>query len=364
MADVVYLHVGAPKTGTTYLQDRLALNRSELATHEVRYPIGLKDDMFGAALDLIDKPWGGQLEDARGEWDALVRRTRRSKGSVVISHEILAGATHEQVERAVTGLAPADVHVVFTARDIARQVPAEWQERLKHRRGLPYGRFLKGIQDPRGSSAIARSFWQVQGLPQILERWSRHLTPDRVHVVTVPPPGERHGELWRRFCRAIAVDPAWAPRDSVRRNPSIGVAESAMLRKLNRRLRRAGVASSDYRRLVREVIVHQTLAAEPVQQRLTLPPDRFDWADEIAESWREWITGSGVDLIGDLDDLCPVRPEPDAVWHDPDRARPRDIADAALDALVAMVEEAARRGDPEEHLGAKVTKVARRLRER
>lgn len=364
MADVVYLHVGAPKTGTTYIQDRLALNRAELANHDVRYPLGLREDMFGAALDLIEEPWGGQLDEVRGEWDALMRRTRRTKGAVVISHEILAAATHEQVERAVTALAPADVHIVFTARDIARQVPAEWQERLKHRRGLTYTRFLRSIQDPRTQTEVGKSFWRMQGLPQVLERWSRQLTPDRVHVVTVPQPGARHGELWRRFCAAIDVDPAWGPRDSARRNPSIGVAESAMLRHLNRRLRRAGVPSADYRRLVREVIVHQTLAAEPVQKRLTLPPDHFDWADEIAESWREWIVGSGVDVVGDLDDLRPVRPEPDEVWHDPDRARPREIADAALDALVAMVQEAARREDPHEHLGAKVTKVARRLRER
>ena len=77
MADVVYLHVGAPKTGTTYIQDRLALNRSHLAQHGVRYPIGLRTDMFLAALDLVDKPWGGLLADAKGEWDALARRVRR-----------------------------------------------------------------------------------------------------------------------------------------------------------------------------------------------------------------------------------------------------------------------------------------------
>jgi hypothetical protein len=38
MSRVVYLHVGAPKTGTTYLQDRLALNRGDLARHGVHYP--------------------------------------------------------------------------------------------------------------------------------------------------------------------------------------------------------------------------------------------------------------------------------------------------------------------------------------
>ena len=59
-----------------------------------------------------------------------------------------------------------------------------------------------------------------------------------------------------------------------------------------------------------------------------------------------------------------MRPEPDAVWHDPDRTRPRDVADAALEALAAMVSEAARREDPDDQLTARVGKVARRLRER
>ena len=107
MADVVYLHVGSPKTGTTYIQDRLALNRAQLARHDVRYPLGVRGDMFHAALDLIERPWGGMLPDAKGEWDALVKRTRRAGGRVVISHEILAGATGEQVERAMASLAPA-----------------------------------------------------------------------------------------------------------------------------------------------------------------------------------------------------------------------------------------------------------------
>ncbi len=364
MADVVYLHVGAPKTGTTYIQDRLALNRSHLARHDVRYPIGARADMFPAALDLIDRPWGGMLPEVKGEWDALVKRARRSKGSVIISHEILAGASHEQVERAMASLAPADVHVVLTARDIARQVPAEWQERLKHQGRVPYGKFVRRVMDPRVRGVAARSFWDVQGVTQVLERWSRQLNPDHVHVVTVPQAGAPHGELWRRFCRAVQVDPEWAPLDSVRRNPSIGVAESAMLRQLNGRLRKAELQHADYRALVRHLVVHETLADRSGVQRLTLPPESFDWAEEIAESWREWIVGAGVDVVGDLEDLRPVRPGPDEVWLDPERARPRDIADAALEALVAVIEEAARRDDPADQLTARVSKVAKRLRER
>jgi hypothetical protein len=364
MADVVYLHVGVPKSGTTYIQDRLALNRAHLAKQDVRYPIGIRRDMFLAALDLVDIPWGGMLPVARGEWEGLVRRTRRSKGTVVISHEILAGAGPEQVERAVTSLAPADLHVVLTVRDIARQVPAEWQERLKHRSRLPYGKFVRRVTDPRMRGGAARSFWDVQGVADVLGRWSRQLDPDHVHVVTVPHPGAPHGELWRRFCRAVGIDQAWAPLDSVRRNPSIGVAETAMLRLLNDRLRLVDLEHGDYGTLVRQRIVHETLAARQVTDRLALPPEHFDWAEQVAESWREWIVGSGVDVVGDLDDLRPVRPSPAEVWVDPDRARPRDVADAALEALVAMIEEAARREDPDLQLGARVTKVAKRLRER
>ena len=38
MSRRVYLHIGAPKTGTTYLQDRLALNAKSLSDHGVHFP--------------------------------------------------------------------------------------------------------------------------------------------------------------------------------------------------------------------------------------------------------------------------------------------------------------------------------------
>ena len=34
----VYLHIGAPKTGTTYVQDRLSRNSRMLAQHGVHFP--------------------------------------------------------------------------------------------------------------------------------------------------------------------------------------------------------------------------------------------------------------------------------------------------------------------------------------
>ena len=58
MSRTVYLHVGAPKTGTTYLQDRLSVNSTTLAAQGVHFPTisplvspGLAH--FRASLDLL-----------------------------------------------------------------------------------------------------------------------------------------------------------------------------------------------------------------------------------------------------------------------------------------------------------------------
>ncbi len=359
MSRVVYLHVGAPKTGTTYLQDRLAVNRSALAEHDVHYPLGLRGSHFRAALDLIDVSWGGQREGARGEWEALMGRVRRHQGTVVVSHEILAGAKPSQVRRAMADLGDSEVHVVYSARDLARQIPAEWQEGLKHRRRWSFQRFLTLVQ----SSSRERSdlwFWRVQSLPDVLSRWSVGLPPDRVHLVTVPQRGAPRDLLWQRYCQAFGIDPAWAPDDAARENVSIGAAEATMLRRLNRRLRQAGLGSADYQRLVRQVVVHEKLAQRSGMTAATLPPAAYGWAEEIAEQWIEWVRGSGIHVVGDLDDLR-LPPAPEEPWKNPDRPPQRQVTEAALDAAVALALEAARRDDPDQQLSSRLGRVARRL---
>ena len=360
MADVVYLHVGAPKTGTTFLQDRLYANRSQLASHGVHYPVGLRGDMFGAALDLIDRRWGGQREGVRGEWDSLMGRVNRADGTVLVSHEILAGATAAQVARARRDLGDTEVHIVYSARDLARQIPAEWQESVKHRNTKRFGRFLREVQQAeRRDSALW--FWRVQGLPDVLSRWSTGLPPDQVHLVTVPQSGAAADELWHRYCRAFGFDPALAPTEAGRRNSSLGIDETAMVRYLNRRLKESGLSSADYRRIVRQIVVHENLAERENMRKVVLPPDAREWAGQVTEEWVEWIEGSGIDVIGDVDDLRPVL-SAEQKWVDPDRAQPRLVADAAMDALVAVILESAARPDPEQTSVARLGRAARRLR--
>ena len=85
-----------------------------------------------------------------------------------------------------------------------------------------------------------------------------------------------------------------------------------------------------------------------------LPPHRYDWAVEQAEVWVDWLKASGVQVVGDVDELRPMRPEADEEWLHPGRVRNKLKLNAAVDALAAMTLEAARRPDPDRTTVARV----------
>ena len=117
-----------------------------------------------------------------------------------------------------------------------------------------------------------------------------------------------------------------------------------------------------YDDLIREVLAQEVLVsrtAVPVR----LPPERYDFAEEHAELWIEWIKGSGVDVVGDVEDLRPRRPAEDEDWKNPDRVRAKLELGAALDALTVMTQEAADRASADTVSG-KIRETARRLRDR
>ena len=365
MADVVHFHIGAPKTGTTYLQDRLYLNRALLEDHGVTYPVGLHRDHFGAALDLTKKQWSPVGENMEGRWDSLAGRVRRADGHVVISHELFAAATLEQVRSAIRDLGDTEVHVVYSQRDIARQISAQFQESAKHGAVQSFARYLdRCMQSERRNPSMW--FWRSHSLPDVLNRWTQNLPPQRVHLVTVPPgsaPTKDQGDsLWERYCRALAIDPAWCPEDSPSRNPSLGIDETILLRRLNRRLRKAELDQEQYDLIVRGLLMQQNLAKKGDSRRITLPPWSRGWVDEVTDEWVEWVEAAGIDVVGDVEDLRAAPPSEGERWADPDKAKPKLITKAALQALEILVLELAERPDPSQSATARLGRLARHLR--
>ncbi len=365
MSRRVLLHVGTPKTGTSHLQDVLFRNRDRLRQQGFLYAAERFDAHFLAALDLMQLPWGGLENEAVGAWDALAGEVREflaepGERTAIISHEILATASLAQVARALASLGYPDieVHVVLSIRDLVRQIPAEWQENVKHRRELPYGKFLDQVRDPDRNSAIGAWFWGVQEIPDILDRWAADLPPERVHLVTVPRPGGPRDLLWERFSATFGLDDLELDVEPERANPSLGVPETTAVRRINVKANKL-VPPAAYRPLVRELIAHRTLSQRTDSPRLTLPPEDYGWVAELQQQWTDVIRERGYDVVGDLDDL--IGDPPPTTYADPDAPDEAQVADAALDAVTALLVENARLVRVEQDLRAELDGTRREL---
>jgi hypothetical protein len=359
MARTVIVHVGAPKTGTSFVQDLLFNARDDLARSGVLYPAARFDAHFLAALDLMQLTWGGLEREAVGAWDRLAAEVRAWSGTAIVSHEILATASRAHVARALESLSSGatEIHVVLSARDLVRQIPAEWQENVKHRRTTTYAEFLADLRDPSRQQGVASWFWGVQEVPDILDRWGGTLPREHVHLVTVPPAGSPPDLLWQRFAGVLGLDPEQLPLDEVRTNPSLGVAEAAVVRRLNEQIAEL-VPNHHYRALVREALVHRGLSLDRRSARLSVPPDVWDWAAELSRQWVTDLALRGYDVVGDLDDLLPVEALP---FVDPDDIGPVELGETALRALTLMTVEGARLRDREVELMRDIDELIAKL---
>jgi hypothetical protein len=334
----VFLHIGEPKTGTTFLQQVMWRNRAELAARGVVLPGHHPQDHYRASQDLrdIQKLASDPAGSWTGEWDILARQAQQASRVAVISHELFSAADPQQADRAVASLHPAEVHVVLTVRDIATLLPAEWQETVKHRNASGWEDWLRDVIDRESVSADRRQwwFWRVHDTLAILEIWSRLVPPAQVHVITTPVRGSGHGVLWERFAALLGVDPGRVDLARARANSSLGLPEVEFLRRLNQVLPDE-VPDWFYMWNVKEAVAHQALATRPAGPRLVLPADRDAWAKEQAEVLITALNDAEYDVIGSLDELRPGDvAEPAA---SPAGQPAEQVLDAAVHAASALV---------------------------
>jgi hypothetical protein len=334
----VLLHIGEPKTGTTFLQHVMWRNRDELSAQGVVLPGHHPQDHYRASQDLrgIPKLASDPAGSWTGEWEILARQAQQAPRVGVISHELFSAADPEQAERAVRSLEPAEVHVVVTVRDMATLLPAEWQETVKHRNAKAFTEWLEDVIDRESYSADRRQwwFWRVHDTISILGIWAQYVPPQRIHVITVPPRGSDNALLWQRFAALLDVDPASVDISRARPNASLGLPEIEFLRRLNEVLPEE-VPDWFYMWNVKEGVAHRALAARPREGRLEIPAEREEWARKQADVLVEALSESDYDVVGDLDELRPLPvTDPAASSANP----PAELVlDAAVHAAAAMV---------------------------
>lgn len=359
----VVLHVGLPKTGTTYLQSLLAGQRDALRAGGVLHPFLRPGAMFHAAVELRGSAAKFGLDESAvaGTWAALCERARAHDGPVVMGHEVLAGATIEQVAATLAPLRDVrpevEVDVVVTARDLGRQATAHWQEEVKLGDTRSFADVEAGeLRADTGRDAgpdaggTRPHFWHAQDWAWALERWSTALPSARVHLVVCPGPGAEPAELWRRFAAAARIDPGLVDTSAAPpANPSLGRAEIALLRAVNAELARGDAGGSggtarlgrdDYLRVVKREYAEGELASRGAADRPRAPHRLRSLLDEVTDRWLAELAASDHPVHGDLADLRPVVGGPDD--PDPDApVPPGDDPARIADELVARATGAA-----------------------
>jgi hypothetical protein len=347
MADQVFLHIGLPKTGTTYLQSVLWGSRSTLAKDGYLLPGSGHREHLWAALELQERPHLARRHpDAPGTLARLVDEVRNHPGPAIVTHEFFCGASREQAGRLVAELAPADVHVVVTARDTLGMLTAGWAEYVKNGGTKP-------LDEMRGDRIGGQGEfgWRTWDLGGVLRRWGRHVPPEQVHVITMPGPGEPHDQHWRNLASVLGLDPDRYDAPAEPRNPALGVVQIELLRRINPHL-------AEFRRAVdRGTWIRGYLAERHLVrqdgERLGADDDQVAECRRRADRAVHIIGKRGYQVVGDVERLrVPAEP--------PERTRPDDVSDAALlesastlvADMLADIRRVSREGPPDMTQGA------------
>lgn len=328
MAERVVLHVGLMKSGTSFLQQVLRHNKDLLREQGVLFPSPWKRQVQ-AVKDVIG--------DGTGPWPELVEEINAWPGTAVISMEFLAPRVPAKARQIVSSFAPATVQVVISIRDLARTIPAMWQEMVQNRGTTTWPDYLAGVKaEDRSSPGPGRAFWVRQDAPGITETWQQAAGRARVTVLTVPPPGSPPELLWERFAALVPIE---GDMDlDVRANPSLGLASVLVLRELNLRIdaEEDPLTPRQYERTVKQLLAKRGLTGLPGDPRLGYDAD---WVAARGDRDLERLRALAPRVAGDLDELrCP--PVPGA---DPADVTVEQRLEAALVALTHAVTVLARR---------------------
>ncbi|MDO7867455.1 hypothetical protein [Nocardioides jiangxiensis] len=322
MASRVYLHVGLPKTGTTYLQSVLWDNKPALAEQGILLPgNSARDHMWATLVVREHGRIGDRAPAAQTSWQRLVDEVRAHPGPAVISHEFFGAATEAQAAQAVAALG-CEVHLVVTARDVLTVVASYWQEYVKH------GWFDLALDEfPEPGRGYEEWTWRTLDLRKVLERWSSAIPAERVHVLVLPDASAPRDALWTEFAAILGIEGAEEfDLERARENSSLSVVEAEFMRRFA-----SGLADFD-NALDRGVWLRGYLSHRVLVPRAGERPrpsdERIEELRAIADDAVDWLAGTGFDIRGDVERL---RVPAEVPGRDPSSVTDDEIREVALD---------------------------------
>ena len=267
-------------------------------------------------------------ERQRTAWARILAQLASADGTGLVSHEFFAAASADQASAMVQALAPAEVHLVVTAREPLGLFTASWQESLKNGATTPMTDYARRV-----SSRPADIWnWRTLDLRLVLERWTAAVPPELVHVVVLDPGAPRE-DVWHRFAGIVGIPTEGIDLSGSFPNTSMGVAEAETLRRVN------GSLTDFDNAFDKGVFIRTFLADERLVPR---GGERF-WpeADQVEECRRrgeetvDYLRRTPVDVVGDLEHLrvpevLEQRRSTQSVTDD-------EVADVAVDLVATML---------------------------
>jgi hypothetical protein len=325
-----FLHVGLPKTGTTYLQHALWSNKESLGDAGLLLPGRHRRRHLLASLDVREDPkLARRPGDVSAPWQDLVDECRTWDGDVVISHEFFGAASAEQVARLVGTLDGFEVHVIITARSMTDLGLSRWQEWVKSGGKLGVDHYPQ----KQGYDPVDEWGWGSFDLGSVLDRWSVAVPTSHVHVLPVDPRGTP-SDLWVRFADVLGLDGTRFPVPDLPRNQSLGIVEVELLRRINPHLTDF-TSAGDRGHWIRGYLGEGGVLPQG-RERFRAGEAKHRELTERGRRALELLRTGEYDVRGDLELL---QPSPIGELRHPDEVSDTELLDAALLTIASMLRD-------------------------
>lgn len=254
------VHVGPHKTGTTYLQQRLAAMRPALRARGVLFPeVWSASEAMPSQLKLVVALRTGDTAMLRATRDAVLAQR---PDTVLVSAEGISHLRGMQLQRLGDLIGCNPVTIVFYCRRWCELLPSVWQECVKHGDFFSLEEFV--------SREAARPFdSDVMNFAAALDRYEAVFGGQSIQIVSYSNLVDSGRDLVEHFFQTFLPDhqhivASSSPAPSARPNRSLPPVEVEIIRALNAMNAEQGAARGPALRVWYQ------------RQRRSLDPDRLE----------------------------------------------------------------------------------------
>jgi hypothetical protein len=285
--------------------------RDDVYRQGVLYP-GAGISQRSAVLSFMGRRWGWDDDGVPPThyWDRVMDEIEADDSRrVLFGHEFASEAKQKKAAEFVDVIGER-AHILITLRSIGAILPSAWQQYVKAGVTLSFDDWLRAVVGDPPDTSVTKRFHVRNDQGAVVRRWARAAGTDRVTVIVAD--AQRPRLLLDGVEQLLDLTPgtlAARATTGYSANRGMTMPEAELFRALNERIDGHDVSWDDFERIMRDGAQRRVLELDATAGERPLLPD---WAarraQELGKLYAERIAESGVQVIGDLNQLAePVR---------------------------------------------------------